>query len=121
VKLFKPERESRPLRSALERWPVRVSSELLVVEAHAVARRARAPELIPEIRIRLDRLELLGVSKEILDLAVDAGFEPPLRALDMIHLATAIHLGGNVGAFISYDGELCEAANAEGLLVESPG
>jgi predicted nucleic acid-binding protein len=45
---------------------------------------------------------------------------PGLRALDAIHLASALVPGGVV-AFYCYDRRLCEAAAAAGLPVESPG
>lgn len=48
-------------------------------------------------------------------------FAPPLRALDAIHLATALTLRENLAVLIAYDLELVAAARAEGLTVASPG
>ena len=44
-----------------------------------------------------------------------------LRTLDAIHLATAIALGPELDAFVTYDDRLADAARAVGLPVVSPG
>lgn len=43
-----------------------------------------------------------------------------LRTLDAIHLATAIALGGELDAFVTYDDRLADAARAVGLPVVRP-
>lgn len=43
-----------------------------------------------------------------------------LRTLDAIHLATAIALGGELDAFVTYDDRLADAARAVGLPVLRP-
>jgi uncharacterized protein len=43
-----------------------------------------------------------------------------MRTLDAIHLATAIALGGDVDAFVTYDDRMAEAARAVGLPVVRP-
>jgi predicted nucleic acid-binding protein len=66
---------------------------------------------------------LAGVSLISIDRRVtDAiGIEPPeLRALDAIHVATALRLGRELEAFVSYDVRQLEAASALGLPVASP-
>lgn len=45
---------------------------------------------------------------------------PSLRTLDAIHLATAMALGGDLDAFVTYDDRLAEAARAIGLPVVRP-
>jgi len=48
--------------------------------------------------------------------------EPPrLRSLDAIHLATALSVRDDVGAFLTYDERLAEAAERHGLPVAAPG
>jgi predicted nucleic acid-binding protein len=43
-----------------------------------------------------------------------------LRTLDAIHLATAMALGPELDAFVTYDDRLAEAARAVGLPVVRP-
>lgn len=50
-----------------------------------------------------------------------AALEPAtLRSLDAIHLATALSLGGDLGAMYVYDARLAAAARAAGIRVEAP-
>jgi predicted nucleic acid-binding protein len=54
-------------------------------------------------------------------LAAAALLDPvDLRALDAIHLTSALRLGPALGAFVTYDVRQAEAASALGLPVESP-
>lgn len=48
---------------------------------------------------------------------------PPgvLRSLDAIHVATALELGEDLTAVVSYDQRMIDAATAAGLEVVSPG
>lgn len=46
---------------------------------------------------------------------------PQVRALDAIHLATALAIGDDDLEFITYDDRLADAARAEGLTVVQPG
>src|SRR5262249_43260685 len=68
---------------------------------------------------------LLDVSRLPLDDALldDAATLGPanLRSLDAIHLATAIGIREEIGAFITYDRRLAQAAQASGLPVVTPG
>jgi predicted nucleic acid-binding protein len=43
-----------------------------------------------------------------------------LRTLDAIHLATALGLGGDIDAFVTYDDRLADAARVVGLPVVRP-
>ena len=43
-----------------------------------------------------------------------------LRALDAIHLATALAIGDELAAFVTYDARLADAARAAGLEVIAP-
>jgi uncharacterized protein len=67
----------------------------------------------------LRRLDLVRVSAGVLDeaamqLAVD------LRSLDAIHLATARRLGRDLGAIVTYDQRMAEAATHVGHRVVGP-
>jgi predicted nucleic acid-binding protein len=46
---------------------------------------------------------------------------PALRALDAIHVASALLLGDEIDAFVTYDDRQAAAAREAGLAVRSPG
>jgi uncharacterized protein len=121
VKLIVAEPETDALRSALSRWPDRVSAVLARVEVHRALCRAGASRAM---RARADAV-LEGVVLVRLDepiLSHAASFRGPhLRALDAIHLAAALALGDDPDAFITYDVRLAKAAYQEGLHVQHPG
>ena len=118
VKLVVREPESDALAGALEGWPRRVSSSLLVVEA------VRATARVSQEASRRAERVLGGVTLIPADLPLlrqAARLAPSaLRSLDAVHLATALSLGNELGAFFAYDERLCSAAGAAALAVESP-
>jgi predicted nucleic acid-binding protein len=118
VKLVVAEPESPALRELLTSWPERVSSVIAGVEVVRASRRVgetaarRANDVVAGVAL----VELDG---EVLELA--AVLEPvTLRTLDAIHLATALSLGGDLGAFCAYDARLLEVASSAGLEVLTP-
>jgi uncharacterized protein len=119
VKLFKPERETHAFRDALHDWPVQVSSELIRVESVCTARRLGGEDVLERAMTVLDRIELVPISPEIIELATGA-FSPPLRAMDAIHLATALSMREDVGTIFVYDGDLHAAALLHGLSATAP-
>jgi len=52
--------------------------------------------------------------------SASAGPPATLRTLDAIHLATALTLGGDLAAFVTYDDRLADAARTLGLPVVRP-
>lgn len=120
VKLFKPEPESEALALALERHRDRVSSELIVVEALCAAKRLGDSTVIERAALALDAIGLLPFDERIRNRAAATRFKPPLRALDAIHLATAVTLKDELEVVLAYDDQLCRAAEAEGLPAQSP-
>ena len=121
VKLVKAERESDALISSLAQWPDRVTVAMARVEVHRAlwrmgasrAEHARADSV-------LDGLVLIRIDAVILARA--ASFKDRnLRTLDAIHLATALTLGDDPDAFITYDARLARAAERERLPVLHPG
>ena len=106
------------LRRELAEWPEYVSSALLAVESlRACARYGAA--YAREARVWLEGVALLAMDDQVLDEA--ASLEPAtLRSLDALHLATALSIRDDLGAFFTYDKRLAEAAEAHGLLVTSP-
>lgn len=120
VKLMRAEPGSEALVEALPQWPVRIASEIVVVELGCTARRLGGGELLDRAGTITDGLHLIPFSAAIRERAVAMAFDPPLRALDAIHLATAIELGEDVDGFVAYDDHLCRAAAAQRLVVRSP-
>jgi hypothetical protein len=114
VKLFKAERETNAFRAALSDWPVQVASELIRVEAVCTARRLGGKEVLQRAHAAIERINLIPISPEIIDLAT-AAHTPPLRAMDAIHLATALTMREDLGAIFVYDSDLHAAAQAHHL------
>jgi predicted nucleic acid-binding protein len=118
VKLLVRDGETVALRRWLRRRPRRVASALLGVELVRAARRAEVPSLVVEARRLLGGITLVGVDAAVLDRA--AGLEPELRTLDAIHLATALSLGPELDAVVTYDRRMADAAATLGLVVAAP-
>lgn len=110
-------------RSALESFLAsheepRVSSTLLVVEARRAALRLD-PTALPSVDLMLTRIGQITIGPAIVEAASRLP-QSHLRSLDAIHLATALHLGPDLTAFVSYDKRLVSAAQAERLPILAP-
>lgn len=117
VKLVVPEPESSALRQWLRKWPGRASATLLRVESvRAVA--PTGPKAIRTARWQMARLHLIELNRPLLDMA--ATLPGTLRSLDSIHLAAAQSLGSDLGAVVTYDQRMAQAAGRMGMTVESP-
>jgi predicted nucleic acid-binding protein len=114
VKLFKMERETDAFRAALGDWPVQVASELIRVEAECTARRLGGKDVLARAHAAIERINLIPISPQIIELATGA-HTPPLRAMDAIHLATALTMRKDLGAIFVYDSDLHAAARAHQL------
>jgi predicted nucleic acid-binding protein len=114
VKLFKAERETEAFRTTLADWPVQVASELIRVEAICTARRLGDQDVLQQANAALERINLIPITPAIIELATNAQ-TPSLRAMDTIHLATAITMREDLGAMFVYDGDLHAAAQAHHL------
>lgn len=114
VKLFKAERETDAFRAALGDWPVQVASELIGVEAICTARRLGGEDVLRRANEAIERINLIPLTPKIIDLTTGA-HTPPLRAMDAIHLATALTIREDLGAFFVYDSDLSTAARAHQL------
>ncbi len=121
VKLVLPEPETEALLELLAGNPERITSALARVEVMRAARRVgESASTIRRAEEVLNRLGLFKVDTEVIKIA--AGLDPRgLRALDAIHLATALCLGDQLGGMVVYDTQLAEAAEANGLSVLAPG
>jgi len=119
VKLAVEEPETAALRGLLAgRADRRVSSALLRTEALRAVRHL-GPDALATVRDGLRRLDLVGIDDRILDTA--GTLEPRvLRTLDAIHVATAMAIGDDLEAIVTYDERMVEAARLMGLPTVTP-
>lgn len=120
VKLVVEEPETADLRGYLaERGSRRVSSSLLRAEALRAVRHLGV-DALATVREALRRVDLVAIDDRILDAAgtLDARV---LRTLDAIHVATAIALGDDLEAIVTYDARMVEDAGLMGLSTATPG
>jgi predicted nucleic acid-binding protein len=94
---------------------------LLVVEVRCTARRSGLADEAQRAERVLAAIQLRSYGPAIRHDAGTMAFAPALRALDAIHLATALSMRDDLAVLIAYDRELLAAARAEGLTVASPG
>ena len=125
VKLVREEAESEALRAFLADADL-VSSELVLTEIPRAVRRAvaREPELPLDLLLEragelIDVLALRPVDRALLA-GAGALEEPALRALDAIHVASAVDLDP-IEAFVTYDDRQAAAARLAGLRTMAPG
>lgn len=120
VKLILPEEETLALFRLLLSWPYRLASQIGFVEVNRAVRRAsmdhvvlrRAEEVLSTIHFMELRMDALGEA---------VCLEPlHLRSLDAIHVASALTLKPEIGAFVTYDRTMADAARRLGLKVLSP-
>lgn len=117
LKLVVAEKHSDALREALAGealW----SSILLDVEAHRAARRLGvAPDVVAGF---LESVSLVAPGDTTFAAARD--LQPhELRTLDALHLATALELGADLDAVVTYDRRLATACAEIGVEVRAPG
>ena len=124
VKLVREESESAALSIFLEAADL-LSSELVLTEVPRAIRRAAANEpelsldrLISQAEDVLNSLATLPVDQAIL-VAAGGLPEPALRALDAIHVASALSLSP-IDAFVTYDERQGAAARLAGLRTVMP-
>ncbi|WP_166355757.1 type II toxin-antitoxin system VapC family toxin [Phytoactinopolyspora limicola] len=118
IKLVVREAESAALRQYLRRRRPLVSSALARTEVV----RALLPageKAVAAGRKVLSRIDVVRISNGILE---DAATLRPdeVRSLDAIHLATAFQLGEDLGALVTYDERMAEAAKQSGHRVVMP-
>lgn len=118
MKLPLQEAEIGALLAELAEWDGYVSSALLGVEAIRACGRYE-PEYAAEARAFLESVALLPLDDAVLDAA--ASIDPAeLRSLDALHLATALSVRDEIGAFFTYDERQADAASGHGLTVARP-
>jgi predicted nucleic acid-binding protein len=119
VKVVVRERGSAALRAFLAGSEARrVSSALLRTEAMRAVRDL-GPDAMATVREGIRRVDLIGIDDRILDVA---GSLPPgvLRTLDAIHLASALAVGDDLDAIVTYDDRMVAAARLVGLPTVTP-
>lgn len=93
------------------------SSRIGIIETHRAAnRRAHDPSQVETVLRSVVILEVDDIVARRAARMAPAG----LRTLDAIHLATALELGSEMDAFVTYDDRLAEAARTVGLPVVRP-
>ena len=119
VKLAVEEEDTAALRAFLgDRPSRRVSSALLRTEALRAVRHL-GTDALATVREGLRRVDLIGIDDRILDAA--GTLEPRvLRTLDAIHLATAMAIGDDLEAIVSYDARMDDACRLLGLPTAGP-
>lgn len=127
VKLIHREEGSERVRSAFGQAQAVASSTLAMVEVHSALARLRREGAADEaLRGWLPALSHVwdGMVRVSMDRAVDPAcglcLSHPLRALDAVHLASALLLraeGGLEVVFASWDAKLKDAARQEGFQV----
>jgi hypothetical protein len=119
LKLVVEEPESWALADALAGDQL-ISSEICRVELGRVLQRlglGQGAERL--VRGVVERIELLRLDDQILDRASEVG-PNDLRTLDAIHLASALAIGRELDAVVTYDRRLAAAAEGAGFAVLSP-
>ena len=120
AKLCTTEAESLALRRWLADAPQPLATSI-VGEVELVRSMAKVGGAAASVAETLRRaLVILPLSPAV---AERARRLPPgvLRSLDAIHVATALELGEDLTAVVSYDQRMIDAATAAGLEVVSPG
>ena len=121
LKIVVSEPQSKELFQLLSDWPARVSSELARTEVLRALRRGGASAAtFRRGQKTLERIGLIPIDTRILSEA--AVLKPvSLRSLDAIHLATALSLRFELGAIVTYDARLSDAAAVAKISAWSPG
>jgi uncharacterized protein len=120
VKLVWAEGETPALEAFLRERPqaTLVSSALLVVETRRAVLR-EDPGQLARADLLLTRVDQVGVTRSVLEAASRLP-DPSLRSLDAIHLATALQLGRELDALVTYDSRLAAGAERQRLAVVAP-
>ncbi len=119
MKLVVEEVESAALAEFVKGAPVRVSSVVALVEVARAARRTGGDAALKVATEVLEGIDLVDLDATVI--AVARTLDPvELRTLDAIHLASALSLGDDLGAFVTYGQRLDTAARAAGVAVIAP-
>lgn len=95
-----------------------MASELVRTELRRAVARS-IPDRMDSAEWLIARLGLVRLDARLLDDARRLG-PPSQRTLDAIHIQSALLLGDELDAFITYDQRQADAARNAGLAVEAP-
>ncbi len=119
VKLVVAEAETEELLAWIaETQPVLVAGDLARTELLRAVRRA-APDRVLRARVVLDSITLLAITTALFEAAGRLG-PSDLRTLDALHVASALALGDDLVAVVTYDRRLADAAAMNGMPVVAP-
>jgi len=119
IKLIFEEPETESLETFLRTRPQRASSVAARIETLRTARTVDDPGVTRHADRVLARIHLVSLNANLVAQAI--AVEPlTLRALDAIHLATALSLQPDLGGMVTYDRRLAASARAAGLTVWAP-
>ncbi|HMD34503.1 MAG TPA: type II toxin-antitoxin system VapC family toxin [Vicinamibacterales bacterium] len=119
VKLVFDEDGTADLRRFLADWPHRACSILGRVEVLRTARTIDDSLVERHAHDALKRVVFIDLDSALIRHAMEV--EPrTLRALDAIHLATALSLMPHLAGMVAYDRQLLKAAGAAGLKTWAP-
>jgi predicted nucleic acid-binding protein len=110
-----------PDSTAMRRWYIEsdrvLCSRIGIVETRRAV--GRTAHNAAHLNVILGSVDVVEFDR---DIAREAGALEPaaLKTSDAIHLATAVAVGGQIAAFVTYDDRLADAARAAGLPVVRP-
>lgn len=81
---------------------------------------AGGPAAVAHARRQLARLDHVNVDRDLLDEAATLSPGSMLRSLDAIHLASALVIGADLRAVVTYDQRMRDAAVSVAIVVEAP-
>jgi predicted nucleic acid-binding protein len=119
VKVVIDEAESSALHAYMAASHARrVSSTILCAEALRAVRHL-GPAALAIVREALRRVDLIAIDDRVLGMA---GILEPgvLRMIDAIHLATALAVGDDLEAVVTYDDRMVAAARLVGVRTVAP-
>jgi len=121
VKLVQKEVESDALRRYLRRHHLdeKVTSALARVEVVRAVQAGGSPG-VAKARRQLARVHQASLDRALLDAAATLAPRTRLRSLDAVHLASALLIGADLRAVVTYDTRMAEVATAMGLPVDAP-
>ena len=123
VKLAVLETQTDALRFELEQWHDVATSVITEIElARAVARvRAKGFEALDEVAVWSITIAALEIELTPAIRRAAAVLEPAgLRSLDCIHIASALSLGDDLAAVLTYDARMQAAAAAHDVAILAP-
>ena len=120
LKLAFPEAETAAVEADLASRDGLVSSRLCAIECARAFRRGGGRTTLQTVEDLLEGIVFIEISAAIAAQASDV-HPAEVRALDAIHLASALSVGDPLLQVITYDQRLADAARAHGLTVVQPG